>query len=374
MRSAFDLRGFRAILYKEVIHVIHDPITLVLALALPVVQMLLFGYAINLKVEHVGTAYLDEDHGAFAVRVLDALRASNQFDLAYRTQSRDELHRLIVAGKVRVAVDIPPNFSADVRAGRRAQLQVLIDGSDSNIAQSAFAAAGSIGIALSQQFGPRLQVASQTIDVRPRMLFNPSLRSANFLVPGLIGVIMQVITIFLMSLSIVGERERGTLDQLLVTPVGSTGLMLGKIVPYAAIGFIDFIGVLLAMRFIFGVRIAGSVPMLLILGLAFLLVALGLGLFVSTVAQTQLQAILMVFALTLPSILLSGFFFERDLMPPVMQWIGYAIPLTYFLEILRGIILRGAGLDALWPSVTAMLVLGLTLISIASVRFARTTS
>lgn len=374
MRSAFDLRGFGAVLYKEVIHVARDRITLALALVLPVVQMLIFGYAINLKIEHIGTAVFDEDRGPVAVRVLDALRASNEFDVAYRVRSQDQLQRLIVAGRVRVAVHVPPNFSADVQAGRPAQMQVLIDGSDSNIAQQAFASAGAIGAALSQEFGPRLGVARQTIDVRPRMLFNPSLRSANFLVPGLIGVIMQLITVFLMALSIVGERERGTLDQLLVTPIGSTGLMLGKIMPYAVIGFVDFLGVLLAMRYVFDVRIEGSVPLLLILALGFLIAALGLGLLVSAVARTQVQAILMTFALTLPSILLSGFFFERDLMPPVMQWVGYAIPLTYFLEILRGIILRGAGLDALWPSVTAMLALGAFLISVASVRFARTTS
>lgn len=374
MRSAFDLRGFRAVLYKEIIHVARDRITLVLALALPVVQMLIFGYAINLKVEHVGTAVLDEDRGAVAVRVLDALRASNEFDLAYRARSAGDLTRLIVAGKVRVAVHIPPNFTADVRAGRPARIQFFIDGSDSNIAQQAFASAGAIGTALSQEFSPRVAVAQQAIEVRPRMLFNPSLRSANFLVPGLIGVIMQVITIFLMALSVVGERERGTLDQLRVTPIGSTGLMLGKIVSYAVIGFVDFLGVLLAMRYVFDVPIAGSVGLLLVLALGFLVAALGLGLFVSAVARTQVQAILMVFALTLPSILLSGFFFERDLMPPVMQWVGYAIPLTYFLEILRGIILRGAGLDALWPSVAAMLALGALLISVASVRFARTTS
>ncbi len=185
---------------------------------------------------------------------------------------------------------------------------------------------------------------------------------------------MQLITIFLMALSIVGEREKGTLDQLLVTPIGITGLMLGKIVPYAMIGSIDFFAVLLAMVVVFQVPIAGSVPLLLVLSLLFLLVALGLGLLISSVATTQVQALLMTFAVTLPSILLSGFFFERDLMPPVLQWIGYAIPLTYFLEILRGIVLRGAGLAELWPSVTALVVLGVLLLTVASVRFSHRTA
>jgi len=374
VRRALDFRGFAAVLYKEAIHVSHDRTTLILALLLPLIQLLLFGYAINTRVDHIGTAIFDEDRGPIAVRVIDALRASSQFDIVYHATSREQLHDLIVADKVKTAVDVPPNFSADVMAGRPAQLQVLIDGSDSSVAQQAFAASSAIGQALAAELDPRLRVTKQLIDVRPRMLFNPSLRTANFIVPGLIGVIMQIITIFLTALSIVGERERGTLDQLLVTPIGSTGLMLGKIVPYGIIGFVDFLGVFAAMQLVFGVHIAGSVPLLLVLALGFLMAALGLGLLVSSVASTQLQAMLMTMGIMLPSILLSGFFFERDAMPWVMQLVGYAIPLTYFLEILRGIILRGAGLAQLWPSVTAMLGLGLFLIVVASVRFARTTT
>jgi len=374
MRSAFDPRGFSAVLYKEVLHVVRDRATLVLALMLPILQLLLFGYAINTRVEHIPTAYYDEDRGALAIRALDSLRTSQQFDLVRKASSRQELDKLIVAGKVHVAVDVPPNFTADVLAGRQAQIQVLIDGSDSSIAQQAYGASGLIGQSLSAQLHPQPATAISIIDVRPRMLFNPDLRSANFLVPGLIGLIMQLITIFLMALSIVGEREHGTLDQLLVTPIGPTGLMLGKIVPYVCIGFVDFLLVLLAMVYIFKVPIAGSVPLLLALGACFLISALGLGLLVSTVAQTQLQAILMTFALTGPSVLLSGFFFERELMPTVMQWIGLLIPMTYFLEILRGIILRGAGLDSLWPQVLAMCGLGVVLILVSSIRFARATS
>lgn len=374
MRRPLDFRGFSAVLYKELIHVVHDPTTLVLALILPLLQLLIFGYAINTRVEHIGTAYYDEDRGPIAVRALDALRASQDFDLVYAATSREQLHRLIVADKVKIAVDVPPDFSTDVAAGRPVELQVLIDGSDSSIADEALASATAIGSALSAQFDPQLRVTPQLIDVRPRMLFNPSLRSANFLVPGLVGVIMQIITLFLTALAIVGERERGTLDQLLVTPIGSTGLMLGKIVPYAAIGFVDFLGVFAAMILVFKVPIAGDVGLLLVLAIGFLLTALGLGLLVSSIARSQLQAMLMTMAIMLPSILLSGFFFERDAMPYVMQLVGYAIPLTYFLEILRGIILRGAGIADLWPSVTAMLCLGAFLLIVASIRFARTTS
>ncbi|MDQ6768113.1 MAG: ABC transporter permease [Candidatus Eremiobacteraeota bacterium] len=374
MRQAIDFNGFTAVLYKELIHVTRDRITLILALALPIVQLFIFGYAVNTRVEHIGTAYLNEDRGAISIRVLDALRASNQFDLVRAAGSREELRRLIIGNRVKVAIDIPPNFSADVASGQPAQLQVLIDGSDSNIAQQAFAATITLGGALAAELGPHTTVVPAVIDVRPRMLFNPSLRSPNFFVPGLIGVIMQLITVFLMALSIVGEREQGTLDQLLVTPIGVTGLMLGKIVPYAIIATLDFFGVLAAMVIVFGVPIAGSVPLLLLLSLLFLLAALGLGLLISSIAKTQVQAMLMTFAVTLPSILLSGFFFERDLMPALLQWIGYAIPLTYFLEILRGIVLRGAGIAELWPSVLALAVLGVVLLSVASVRFSHRTA
>ncbi|TAM77925.1 ABC transporter permease [bacterium] len=372
MSGAFAVRGFGAILYKEMIHVSRDPITLILALALPVVQMLIFGYAINTRVQHISSAYLDEDRGAIAVRALDAFRASQQFDLRYAARSRAELERLIVAGRVRAAFDIPPNATADLRAGKTVRIQVLIDGSDSTVAQQAYAAATAVGAQLARE--ARGGSAPPLVEVRPRMLFNPSLRSANFLVPGLIGVIMQLITIFLMALSIVGERERGTLDQVLVTPIGAGGLILGKIVPYVAIGFVDFLLVLLAMRWVFGVTVAGNLGLLLLLGLGFMVAALGMGLWISSIAQTQVQAMLLTFAVTMPSILLSGFFFERELMPLVMQWVGYAIPLTFFLEILRGIILRGAGLDVLWPSVAGMLGLGAVLIVAATLRFARRSS
>jgi ABC-type multidrug transport system permease subunit len=371
VRASFDLSGFGAVLYKEFVHITRDRTTLFLALALPVVELIIFGYAVNLRVEHVAAAYLNEDRGAISYRVLDALRASNQFDLVRQASSRAELRRLIVGNRVKVAFDIPPHFSADVAGRRGAALQVLVDGSDSNVAQPAYAAALAIGGELSAELGAPATVVPSLVDVRARMLFNPSLRSANFFVPGLVGVIMQLITVFLMALSIVGEREAGTLDQLLVTPIGVTGLMLGKILPYAAIGVVDLFAVLAAMVWIFGVPIAGSVPLLVILAADFLIAALGLGLLISSVARNQVQALLGTFAATLPSILLSGFVFERDLMPAVLQWLGYVIPLTYFLEIVRGIVLRGAGLRELWPSITAMTVLGLFLITSSSMLFSR---
>lgn len=366
-RSPFDLRGYGAVLYKEMRHVVRDRATLVLAVALPIVQVMIFGYAINTKVEHVSTAVFNEDRGPESIAFIDALRASRTFDLNQYAASRDALMREIVVGGARVAFDIPPNFTADLRAGQTPQVQVLVDGSDASIAQPALAAASAIGGSLHNHVQP-------AIDVRARVLFNPGLRSANFLVPGLIGVIMQLITMFLTALSIVGERERGTLDQIMVTPIGALGLMLGKITPYAIIGFVDMLLVLAAMRWLFAVPIAGSIPLLIALSIGFLMAALGLGLLVSSNAKTQLEAMLGVLAITLPAILLSGFFFERSLMPPIMQWVGYLIPLTYFFEILRGIILRGAGASDLLGPIVAMLALGTIVLLAASIRFTRSTS
>ncbi|MBV9271888.1 MAG: ABC transporter permease [Candidatus Eremiobacteraeota bacterium] len=367
-RSAFDVRGYGAVVYKEIRHVMRDRITLILALGLPILQVIIFGHAINTKVEHIATAVFNEDLGDASYAFLDSLAASRTFDLSKRVGSRQALMDEIVSGRIRVAFDIPPNFTADLRAGRAPQVQALIDASDASVAQPAFAAASALGAAfMSTDVPPK-------VDVRSRVLFNPGLRSANFFVPGLIGLIMQLITMFLTALSIVGEREKGTLDQIMVTPIGALGLMLGKITPYAVIGFVDMLLVVAAMRWIFDVPVAGSVSLLIVLSLGFLMAALGLGLLVSSVAQTQIQAMLGVLAMTLPSILLSGFFFQRSLMPPIMQWLGYVIPLTYFFEILRGIILRGASLGDLIPPVVAMLALGAFLLLAASIRFTRRSS
>lgn len=362
-RNAFDLRGYRAVVYKEMRHVMRDRITVVLAVVLPILQVTIFGYAINTKVEHVPASVLNEDLGPSSVEFAQALAASRIFDVTDLVGSRWALMRSVVSGRARVAFDIPPTFTADLRAGREASVGVLIDGSDAAIAQPVFAAVGAIGTAFD------LSATVPRVEVRPRVLFNPGLRSANFFVPGLIGVVMQLITMFLTALSIAGERERGTLQQVLVTPIGALGLMLGKITPYAVIGFVDMLLVLAAMYWVFAVPIAGSVALLVVLSLGFLMAALGLGLLVSSAAANQLQAMLGVLGMALPSILLSGFFFERSLMPPVMQWVGYLIPLTYFFEILRGIILRGASLADIAGPVIAMLALGSAVLLAASIRF-----
>jgi ABC-type multidrug transport system permease subunit len=370
MNPLLDFRGAGAVIYKELRQIIRSPVTLALAIGVPLVQMMLLGYAINTTVENVPASVFREDPGPAAQAFIDGLTGSRTFEIIENVKSRDALRTSIVSGRARVAFDIPPHFTADVVAGRNPAIGSLIDGSDSAIAQVAYGSAVALGGIPLRNFttGARPQ-----FEVRPIVMFNPSMRSANFFVPGLIGLVMQNITIMLTALAIVGEREKGTLDQLLVTPIGTAGLMLGKLIPYVMVAAIQFSVVLLVMRFVFAVPIAGSVLLLACVSVAFLLVSLGLGLLISTIAQTQIQAQLMAIFILLPSVLVSGAVFERSLMPEPMQLFGYVIPLTYYIEILRGIIVRGAGIAELWQSMLAMLAYGVATFVLASIRFVRST-
>jgi len=370
LRAPFDVHGLGAVIYKEARHIMREPTTLGLILAMPLMQLLIYGYDINLHVEHVRTVYYSEDRGRVAGDFLAALEASQSFDIVGRAGSPQALRQAIVAGKAHVGFDIPATFSADVLRAKPSAVQVLIDGADSNTAQAAYAAAMQVGAA----FGLRLHelAESPAVDIRPRMLFNPSLRTTNFLVPGLIGLVMQNSTIVLTALSIVNERLAGTLDQMRVTPIGSAAIVLGKLIPYAIVGFLDLLLVLFAMRGVFLIPIAGSVTLLLILGTGFLMTMLGIGLLISTIARSQMQAMLITAFFILPSVLLSGMFFDIDLEPAPMRAISYLLPTTYFLELLRAIIVRGATLGDLWVPATVTLAFGIGMLGIASVRFAAT--
>jgi ABC-2 type transport system permease protein len=371
MRALFDFHGLGAMIFKEARHILREPMTLALVIAMPLLQLLIYGYAINLRVEHVRTVYYSEDSGRLADQFISALQASNAFDVIARVRSPQALRDTIVKGAAHVGFNIPENFSADVLRGKPTAVQVLVDGSESNIAQAASAAAAEIATAMAAQL--RGQAArTPVVDMRPLILFNPSLRTPNFLVPGLIGLVLQNITMILMALSIVQERARGTLDQVLVTPIGTTALLLGKAIPYALVGFFDFLLVLVMMRTVFAVPIAGNLVALLVLGAIFLMTSLGIGLLVSTYAQSELQALTIVAFLYVPSVLLSGFFFQIELMPPIIRVISYCLPLTYFLEVLRGIIVRGATLSDLWVAALATVFFGLLTLGLASLRFAKT--
>jgi ABC transporter DrrB family efflux protein len=285
--------------------------------------------------------------------------------------SDEELTRMIVQGKAKVGIKIGPDYTDSLLKGDSAQFQVLVDGGDSSVAMQALNVVNAVALRES------LDVISNSIDapsalpveVRPRVMFNPDLRTPNFMVPGLVAIVMQVVTMLMTSFAIVREKENGTLEQLMVTPVARLGLMLGKLVPYAAIGCIETVIVLAIMRFVFGVPIAGSLALLAVFAVAFLFCALGMGLLVSTFAANQMQAVQVSVVFMLPSVMLSGFVFPRESMPWIIYFVSQFVPATYFIQVLRGIILRGATFTDLWTQGAWLLGMGLTVLGIATARF-----
>jgi ABC-2 type transport system permease protein len=368
-------KGFGSIFYKEIIQISRDPLTLALMLLVPMIQLLIFGYAINTDVRNIKTAVYNLDPGPQSRDLLHAFENTDYFRIVRYVDSDEELNRAIVSGGVKVGIKIPPDYSDRLLANRQATVLVLIDGSDSSIATQSLQVSSQVGLTKSLE---RLTSGIQTsqsrtsqlpIEVRPKMLFNPDSRSANFMVPGLIAIILQIITTLLTAFSIVRERERGTLEQLLVTPVRPYGLMLGKLVPYGLIGIVETLTVLTVMRLIFVVPINGSLLLLISLSILFLFTALAIGLLISTKAQNQMQALQLAWLIMLPSVLLSGFMFPRDSMPVVMRIVGYLVPATHFMEIIRGIVLRGATLVDLLPEVVTLVVMGLVLLVLSAFRF-----
>lgn len=361
------LRGFWAIVYKELLQLRRDPATRFVFL-IPAIQTIIFGFAIDLDIQNIATVVFDMDRTAESRRLVEEFRNTGSFDILYEVHSEDAIHRHIVAGQAKVGLIIPPDFSANLIHGEQAAVQVLIDGSDSTVAMNAMQTSGMIGQIRSMRVSG-VSPASLPMEVRPRVLFNPDLDSARFYVPGLIGIILQLVTVILTAFAIVRERERGTMEQLAVTPVSRWAIILGKLLPYAAIGMGQTLFVLALMRFVFQVEIAGDLMLLLALSALFLLPALSLGILISTVSSNQAQAMQLSLLVMLPSVLLSGFAFPRETMPLPIYGLSFCIPVTYYVQILRGIILRGAGLWALWPQTLALLVFAVILIVVSTMRF-----
>lgn len=372
MIGAFDLSGLRAILYKEVRHLAREPLTLALLVVLPVTQLLIYGYAINMHVDHVKTVYYDEDHGRFSAEIAKYLQRSPAFTIVGTVTSMQQIRRALVSGKAQVAFIIPRGFAAGIEHSKPVTVQMFVDGSDAEVAQAAYGAAAGMQSALSSWADP--MDADAALSIHTETLFNPSLRTPNFLVPGMVGLVIQNVTMILTALSIARERERGTLDQMRALSIAPGAVIVGKVIPYGIVGFLDVLLVLAAMSGVFAVPIAGSIPLLLVLCLAFLVTGLGLGLLISTVSSSQLQASVIAAFFLLPSFLLSGMFFEVQLMPVPAQVIAYALPMTYFLQVLRGIIIRGAGLGDIWFPALVTCAFALATMVVASIRFAARSS
>lgn len=360
-------RGLKAILKKEVIHIWRDPATR-FVFAIPLIELLLFGYAIDTDVKNIATVVFDLNQQRESRELIKEFESTRYFRIVAQVRSDAELEAAIVSGRAKVGIKIPPDFSSNLVNRRPSQVQVLIDGSDSTVAARVLNASLQLGLVKSLR-REGVMIEQLDIDMRPRLLFNPNLQSANFFVPGLIGVILQLVTVFLTAFAIVRERERGTLEQLLVTPVSKGGLILGKLLPYCAIGYAQTALVLGLMVALFGVPIRGSVTLLLFLSGLFLVSALGMGIVVSTFARNQGEAMQMSVMFLLPAFLLSGFVFPRESMPYPIYILTFLVPATYFIEVLRGIILRGAGWPALWDEALVLLVFAVVFVAVSTARF-----
>jgi ABC-2 type transport system permease protein len=362
-------RGLVPICRKEGLHILRDPGTLFFALVIPMLQLFLFGFAIDTNVRQIGTVILDESRTQASRDLLQRFAASDVFKLTVTAQSVDEMYDAVRSGSCRVAIRIPYDYARHLQDGTTADVQVLVDGSDSTVAGQAVNTA--TGVALTQSLARVLPNGNMPIDIRPSLLYNPAMRSANFFVPGLIAILLQVMIILLIALSLVRERERGTLEQLTMTPVAPLGLMVGKMIPYGGLGFLELCAILAVMRIVFQVPIHGSAILLLLMSLPYILTLLGIGLVISTKARTQAEAFQLSMGTVLPSVFLSGYIFLIENMPIFFQGISRVIPATYFIRILRGIILRGATLSELWPNALALTLMGCAAIFLAAFLFVK---
>jgi ABC-2 type transport system permease protein len=362
------------IIAKEFIQLYRDRLAVTLALFVPVVLLFIFGWAINTDVKHVPTAVLDLSGSVEARTFVEALENSQYFDVRYWVRSHRELTRLIDKGTAKVGVVIPPDYARRLTRART-EIQVVVDASDPMVATSAMNAASSLGAAraldvlLQTPEGAILRRDQPAVDVRVRAWYNPDLVSAVFIVPGLIGALLMQTTITAMAVSVVREREKGTLEALIVSPIRRWELLLGKIVPNLLVAYGQMTMALLVAHFVFDVAIRGSLFLLYALALLFMWGTLGIGIFVSTSSRTVPQAMQLAFLTFLPSIYLSGLLFPIEGMPRAAQYLAAAIPLTYFLKIVRGIVLKGVGLEHLAADVLPLVVFGAVVFSLSVLRF-----
>lgn len=364
-----------SLIRKEFIQILRDPRTLAIILIIPIMQLFLLGYAATSDVKDVPLAVWDQSRSPESRALLDSFRAANYFRIAYDVASEAELRTLIEMGEARAGLIIPPDYSRRLLEGE-AQVSMVLDGSDPTVGSTALSTAqligGSHATKVLEEQASRLgrSVSLQPpLEVRTQVWYNPDLVSAHFMIPGVIGMILFAITSILTATAVVRERERGTIEQLIVTPIRPWELVVGKVLPYVFLAFFDTLEVLAIGHWWFGVPVRGDLGLLLALSGLLLLSGLGIGLFASTVANTQQEAMLTVWMTLLPSIFLSGFFFPIEAMPKVLQWISYAIPLRYYLVIIRSLLLKGVGAAALQDEILALFIFGVVIMTAAALRF-----
>lgn len=373
------LKRLLTITRKEFIHIKRDRASLGLALVAPLIMLLLFGYAVNTDVNKVELVVCDESRTPDSRELIEKFNNSYYFKVHELVESQKEVEEYIDKGLVKVGLVIPADYSRQLKRNRAAEIQILVDGSDPTIARTAM----SYSVILANNHSVKLKELSlrktfqplapaPSVAAKPLVLYNPNLESSKFNVPGVVGLILQNITIILTAFAMVRERERGTIEQLIMTPVTSLELIIGKLIPYVIIGFYDFVVILILSYLLFGVGIKGSILLLILLGSIFLIGALAMGMLISAVSKTQLQAMQMAMLFILPSVLLSGFMFPREAMPKLIYAISCTFPITYFLEILRGIMVKGVGMNYL-AGVTGILILQIMVIIVITMKKFRKT-
>jgi ABC-2 type transport system permease protein len=365
-----------SIMRKEFIQIVRDPRTLALMFIMPVMLLFLLGYAATNDVRNISIVVFDQDHSTEARELISAYRAADYFHFDFEVDSVAAMKTLIDRGQARAGLIIPPDYGRKVAAHEAAQVAFVLDGSDPTVAATALSAATLIGqmkstAVLRATLEARGQAGALNtpIEIRTQVWYNPDLVSAYFMIPGLIGMILQFLAVLLTSTAIVRERERGTIEQLIITPIRPWELIVGKLAPYALIAFFELLEILIIGSLWFKVPINGDLGLLLALSGLFLVTTLGIGLFISTIARTQFEAMLSAMIIILPSIFLSGFFFPLAAMPPFLQAVSYLIPLRYFLIIVRAVVIKGVGLDAVLSEVIALAIFGVVVMGVASLRF-----
>jgi len=365
-----------SILRKEFIQITRDKRTLAIILIIPIMQLFLLGYSATSDVRNVPLAVFDQCRCAESRSLLDAYRAADYFRLAYMVGSEDEIRLLIEQGEARAGLIIPPDYNTALAEGN-AEVAFILDGSDATTGSTALSAATLIGqsqathlmIQRLERSGMDASNFQPPLQVRTRVWYNPDLVSSYFMIPGVIGMILYAITSLLTATAVVRERERGTIEQLIVTPIRPWELVVGKILPYAILAFINTLEVLAIGHWWFGMPVRGDLSLILACSGLLVLSGLGIGLFASTIANTQQEAMLTVWMTLLPSIFLSGFFFPLEAMPKFLQWISYIIPLRYYLIIIRALLIKGVGAGPIWSEILALAVFGIAIMGAASFRF-----
>lgn len=372
----------RQIIRKEFFQVLRNRRMRTALFIPPMLQLIVFGYAVNLDVDHVATAWMDEDRTPASRELLDSFRGSGRFQFVHAAKNEGDVQRLMDHGDVLTVIRIPTNFNRDIDRGNPTEVQIVIDGTNSNTASLISSYAAEIVAAFDSKLVSEGQkrrlltltpgtvsLKSSRVDAQTRVWFNPDLRSRNYYVPGVMVNLIMVVTVMLTAMAIVREKEIGTMEQLMVTPIRPLELMIGKTLPFAVVGLIDVVLVTTLALMVFQIPFRGNFLLLLFCASLFLLTSLGTGLFISTISRTQQQALMSSFFFATPTFMLSGFAFPIRNMPTVIRYLTYLNPLRYFMEIVRGIFLKGTGANILWPQMLALAFYGVAIMTLSASRF-----